>query len=106
MEEMIYAYLVNNCVGYDNRVKARVLMNKFGINDNKTFRSYIQSIREDYQYPRLIGSEAGKYGGYWIINSKQEFDETVHHLYARAIEMQKNCKIMKKKWKEGFKNGK
>lgn len=102
MEEMIYAYLVNNCVGYDNRVKARVLMNKFGINDNKTFRSYIQSIREDYQYPRVIGSQAGSDGGYWIIANKKEFDETVHHLYARAIEMQKNCKIMKKKWKRGF----
>lgn len=102
MEEMIYAYLVNNCVGYDNRVKARVLMNKFGINDNKTFRSYIQSIREDYQYPRVIGSQAGSDGGYWIIANKQEFDETVHHLYARAIEMQKCCKTMKKKWKRGF----
>ena len=102
MEEMIYAYLVNNCVGYDNRVKARVLMNKFGINDNKTFRSYIQSIREDYQYPRVIGSQAGSDGGYWMIANKQEFDETVHHLYARAIEMQKCCKTMKKKWKRGF----
>lgn len=102
MEEMIYAYLVNNCVGYDNRVKARVLMSKFNIKDNKEFRGYIQSIREDYQYPRLIGSEAGKCGGYWIIANKKEFDETVHHLYARAIEMQKNCKIMKKKWKRGF----
>lgn len=103
MEEMIYAYLVNNCVGYDNRVKARVLMNKFGINDNKTFRSYIQSIREDYQYPRVIGSQAGSDGGYWIIANKKEFDETVHHLYARAIEMQKNCKIMKKKGRKLWK---
>lgn len=102
MEEMIYAYLINNCVGYDNRVKARVLMSKFGINDNKTFRSYIQSIREDYQYPRVIGSQAGSDGGYWIIANKKEFDETVHHLYARAIEMQKCCKTMKKKWKRGF----
>lgn len=99
MEELIYNYLTVNCVGYENRVKARTIMRKFGIKDNKTFRSYIQAIREDYNYPRLIGSEAGKSGGYWIIANKQEFDETVHHLYARALEMQKNCKIMKKKWK-------
>ena len=105
MESLIYNYLIANCVGYEHRVKAKTIMKRFDIKDHKTFRSYIQSIREDYQYPRLIGSEAGKSGGYWIIANKQEFEETVHHLYARALEMQKNCKIMKRKWKRGQENG-
>lgn len=103
MEEMIYAYLVNNCIGYDNRVKARVLMNKFNIKDHKTFRSYIQGIRQNVECERLVGSEAGKNGGYWIINSKEELEETVYHLYARAVEMKKTCKIMKKKGRKLWK---
>lgn len=65
--------------------------------DNKTFRSYIQEIRKNPEFIKLIGSEAGQSGGYWIINSKEEFENTVYHLYARAVEMQKTCKIMKKK---------
>ena len=104
MENLIYNYLIANCIGYDNRVKAKTIMKKFDIKDHKTFRKYVQAIREDYSYPKLIGSEAGKNGGYWIIKNKQEFDMAVHHLYARAIEMQKNCKIMKKKWKRGQEN--
>lgn len=74
-------------------------MKKFGIEDHKTFRRHIQNIREDYEYDRLIGSEAGYGGGYWIIKDRKEFEETVHHLYARANEMKNNCKIMVKKWK-------
>lgn len=100
MEEMIYAYLVNNCVGYDNRVKARTLMKKFNIRDNKTFRKYIQDIRKNAEFTRLVGSEAGSAGGYWIINSKEEFETTVHHHYARALEMMNTCKILRKKGKK------
>ena len=98
MGNLIYNYLIANCIGYDNRVKAKTIMRKFNIKDHKTFRKYVQAIREDYSYPRLIGSEAGKNGGYWIIKNKQEFDMAVHHLYARAVEMKNNCKIMEKKW--------
>lgn len=100
MEKLIYDYLVLNCIGYDNRIKARTLMKKFNIKDNKTFRSYIQNIRQDEDCERIVGSEAGNNGGYWIINSKEEFDNTVYHLYARAVEMQKTCKILRKKGKE------
>lgn len=99
MEEQIYNYLMANCYGYDNRKKAKVIMKKFGIEDHKSFRAYIQAIREDYEFDRLIGSEAGCGGGYWIIANKKEFETTVHHLYARANEMKNNCKIMVKKWK-------
>ena len=100
LEKLIYDYLMLNCVGYENRIKAKTLMKKFNIKDNKTFRSYIQGIRKDAEFTRLVGSEAGQHGGYWIINSKEEFDITVQHHYARAIEMLNTCKILRKKGKE------
>lgn len=100
LEKLIYDYLVLNCIGYDNRIKARTLMKKFNIKDNKTFRSYIQEIRKNPEFIKLIGSEAGQNGGYWIINSKEEFETTVHHHYARAVEMMNTCKILRKKGKE------
>lgn len=100
MEKLIYDYLALNCIGYDNRIKARTLMKKFNIKDNKTFRSYIQEIRKNPEFIKLIGSEAGQNGGYWIINSKEEFETTVHHHYARAVEMMNTCKILRKKGKE------
>ncbi|MEI3508776.1 MAG: hypothetical protein V8R01_06740 [Bacilli bacterium] len=30
-------------------------MKKFNIKDHKTFRGYIQTIRDEVKYPRLIG---------------------------------------------------
>ena len=99
MEEVIYSYLLKKCVGYENRIKGKALMNLFDIKDHKTFRSHIQFIRENPAYNRLIGSEAGKQGGYWIIANKEEFDRTVHHLYLRAKEMERTSKIMNKKGK-------
>lgn len=104
MEEQIYEYLNKNCVGYDNRVKGNQIMKLFGIHGHKTFRSYIQAIREKDFYKKLVGSEAGKQGGYWIVNSVAEYNTTTQHLYARSSEMRKMCEIMKKKW--GKLNGK
>ncbi len=99
MENLIYDYLVEKCVGYDNRVKANVLMAKFGITDNKTFRKKIQNIRDDEHYPRLIGSEAGKNGGYWIIANLVEYYRTAHHLCARSMEMEHTFEKLEEKFR-------
>lgn len=100
MEALIYDYLMAKCIGYENRVKAKTLMNMFNIKDNKQFRGYIQNIRNSYEYERLIGSEAGKQGGYWIINSAKEFRDTVHHLLARAEEMKDTAAAMEEKYEK------
>ena len=105
MEELIYKYLVLNCIGYDNRIKANVLMNKFNINDNKTFRGYIQAIRQNPEFPRMIGSEAGSSGGYWIIANANEFYSTAKHLEARAREMQKTSEMLQEKFENEKERG-
>lgn len=105
MEELIYKYLILNCIGYNKRVKAKVLMKKFNITDNKTFRSYIQAIRENSEFTRLIGSEAGSGGGYWIIDNAKEFYTTVDHLVARANEMKKMSKKLQKKFRNKKERG-
>ena len=96
--ELIYDYLINNCVGYDNRIKANVLMTLFGIKDNKTFRSYIQDIRKNPDYEKLVGSEAGHNGGYYIVSNYDEYKKTIDHHYLRAMEMLKTYGIMKEKY--------
>lgn len=98
MEEQIYDYLINNCVGYDNRIKAYKLMQMFNIRDHKTFRSKIQKIRQDEYFEKIIGSEAGKQGGYWIIANEDEYKETIFHLKARSSEMKKTCDVIEEKW--------
>lgn len=89
MKELIYDYLTNNCVGYDNRVKGWQLMKLFNIKDHKTLRSYIQELRQDEEIDKMIGSVAGKSGGFFIIENYNEFKDTVDHLYLRAMEMLK-----------------
>lgn len=98
MIDLIYDYLNENCVGYNNRVKSDILMKKFGIKDNKTFRSYIQELRQNPKYENLVGSEAGSNGGYFIVSNKEEFRTTVDHHYLRAMEMLKTYSVMKRKY--------
>lgn len=43
----IYDFLKKEAVGYENRVKASVLMQEFDIKDNKTLRAYIEEIIGD-----------------------------------------------------------
>ena len=95
--EKIYNYLLENCIGYDNRVKADVLMKEFSINDHKTLRAYIENARIDSKYVYFIGSEAGKLGGYWIATTKQEKRLTLKNLIARAYKMLANAKLIGKK---------
>lgn len=72
-KDLIYMYLVEHCIGYDNRVKSTTLMEQFDIKSNKTFRSYIEQIRKDsYTYPKLIGSKSGSDGGYFIVETNKE----------------------------------
>lgn len=94
MKELIYDYLLNNCVGYDNRVKGWQLMNLFNIKDHKTLRGYIQELRNDETIDELIGSVAGKDGGFFIIRNYEEYKDTISHLYLRAMEMLKTRQSM------------
>lgn len=93
----IYEYLKKNACGYSKRIKSSTLMQEFNINDNKTLRQHIQNIRQDETLQKIICSEAGKKGGYWIANNEQEIQETLDHLYNRAMEMLKTYSIIKKK---------
>lgn len=95
----IYNYLKENAVGYNERVKADVLMKEFNINDNKTLRSYIQEIRESEILTKIICSEAGKDGGYWIATDYKEIKQTLNHLYKRSMEMLKSYSVLKRKAK-------
>lgn len=95
----IYNYLKDNAVGYENRVKSDILMKEFDINNNKTLRSYIQEIRESDILTKIICSEAGNDGGYWIATDNKEVRKTLDHLYKRSMEMLKNYSILKRKAK-------
>lgn len=93
----IYNFLLDNCVGYDNRVKASYLMEKFHIEDHKTFRSYIESARLNPVLEYCISSEAGKNGGYWIATTKSEKNTALINLMARGEKMISNANILRKK---------
>ena len=85
----IYDYLKKNAVGYEKRIKSNVLMKEFNINDNKTLRFYIEEIRNSDILQKIICSEAGSNGGYWVATSQEEVYETLEHLYKRRMQMRK-----------------
>ena len=97
LDYQIHDYLKKNSVGYSKRVKSSVLMKEFNINDNKTLRKHIQNIRQDETLQKIVCSESGKNGGYWIAKNDKEVQETLDHLYNRAMEMLKTYSIIKKK---------
>ena len=97
LDYKIYDYLKKNAVGYSKRVKSSILMKEFDIKDNKTFRAHIQSIRQSEVLQKIVCSEAGKNGGYWIATNDKEIEETLEHLYKRSMEMLKTYSIIQKK---------
>ncbi len=84
MENEIYKYLLENALGFENRIKGQELMKIFNISDHKTLRSYIEEARNNAKYEYLIGSEAGKDGGYYIPISLEEKDVSTSHIRLRA----------------------
>ena len=95
----IYDYLKKNATGYEKRVKSRVLMKEFDIKDNKTLRFYIEEIRNSDILQKIVCSEAGNKGGYWIATNDEEVYQTLEHLYKRSMQMLKTYSIIKKKYK-------
>ena len=93
----IYDYLKKNAVGYEKRVKSGVLMKEFNITDNKTLRFYIEEIRNSDTLQKIVCSEAGRHGGYWIATNDEEVYQTLEHLYKRSMQMLKTYSIIKKK---------
>lgn len=93
----LYGYLKENAVGYENRIKSNKLMEEFGIATNDTLRSYIQEIRQSCILQKIVCSQAGNNGGYWIATSEEEVEETLRHLYNRAMEMLKTYSKIKTK---------
>lgn len=95
----LYDYLKENAVGYENRIKSYKLMKVFGIKRNDAFRRLIQEIRQDETLQKIVCSEAGKNGGYWIATTEDEVNATMDHLYKRAMEMLKTYECIKRKSK-------
>lgn len=93
----IYDFLKKGAVGYENRVKASVLMQEFDIKDNKTLRAYIEEIRDSDILDKIICSEAGSSGGYWVATSQDEVYQTLQHLYKRSMKMLKTYSKIKNK---------
>ena len=95
----IYDYLKENAVGYEKRVKSSTLMKEFDIKDNKTLRSYIEDIRNSDTLQKIVCSEAGSKGGYYLATNDEEVYQTLEHLYKRSMQMLKTYSIIKKKYK-------
>lgn len=93
----IYDFLKKEAVGYENRVKASVLMQEFDIKDNKILRAYIEEIRDSDILDKIICSEAGSSGGYWVATSQDEVYQTLQHLYKRSMKMLKTYSKIKNK---------
>lgn len=93
----IYDFLKKEAIGYENRVKASVLMQEFDIRDNKTLRAYIEEIRDSDILDKIICSEAGSSGGYWVATSQDEVYQTLQHLYKRSMKMLKTYSKIKNK---------
>ena len=74
-------------------------MKEFDIKDNKTLRSYIEDIRNSSTLQKIVCSEAGQHGGYWIATNDEEVYQTLAHLYKRSMQMLKTYSTIKKKYK-------
>ncbi len=103
-EEQIYDYLCKYCVGKDNRVKNYELRKKFNVLGDKSLRKFIENIRLNSDMKEIVASIAGRDGGYWIANSKEDCEETINHLENRARMMVELSEVIQGKMERKYEN--
>lgn len=94
--DLIYEYLTENCIGKENRKKSNYFMEKYDINNNKTFRHHIEKMRFNTdEYPIRIESIAGKHGGYYV-KRDNEVTTTVEKFKQRTARTAKTARALEK----------
>ena len=92
-EKLVYEYLCKNHLGKKNLIKNQDLRKIFNVNSDKSMRKIIQNIREDKQYPKLIGSVSGISGGFYICTTREEVEETLTTLNIEQIKCLERQKL-------------
>lgn len=72
----------------------------FDIGSDKAMRKIIQNIREDENFPKMVGSVSGKTGGFYICTTDEEKEETINNIKHRANQMLRMTKVLE--WKKGL----
>lgn len=72
IEERVYDYLVENNQGKENLIKNQELRRIFNVSSDKAMRKIIQNIREDKNFPKMIGSVSGVKGGFFTCTTDEE----------------------------------
>lgn len=93
----LYNYLKDNCVGYAKRQTSYQIMEVFGIETNEEFRSLIREIRDSDVLQKIVCSQAGPDGGYYLPTNEDEVYQTLQHLYKRSMKMLHTYSIIKRK---------
>lgn len=97
-KKKIYKFLVNNHVGFENRIKSNVVRLMLDLEcSERSFRKYIQEITEDEKFPLLICRYAGNDGGVFIAENIEECDYSINGLVRRAEAMQISAEHMERK---------
>jgi hypothetical protein len=97
IEDKVYEYLCLNNRGKNNLIKNKELRKLFDITNDKTMRKIIQNIREDKNYPEIVGSVSGNCGGFFICETDEEKQETINNIKHRANQMLRMTHVLE--WK-------
>lgn len=98
IEERVYDYLVENNQGKENLIKNQELRKIFNVTSDKSMRKVIQNIREDKNFPKMIGSVSGVKGGFFTCTTDEEKEETINNIKHRANQMLRMCHVLE--WKK------
>lgn len=98
IEERVYDYLVENNQGKENLIKNQELRKIFNVTSDKSMRKVIQNIREDKNFPKMIGSVSGVKGGFFTCTTDEEKEETINNIKHRANQMLRMCYVLE--WKK------
>jgi len=102
-KEMIYNYIVTNCIGEENAISAKSLCIKFdfitytdygmAINDRALRKYVINPLRKDKSLDMVINSSRNGY----FVGTKEETMKAVNKLFSEAFELLRVARTMVKK---------
>ena len=100
MEKEVYDYLCKYHLGKEHLIKNQDLRKLFTIGSDKSMRKVIQNIREDKDYPLMVGSISGKSGGFYVCITEEEKEETINNIKHRANQMLRMTHVLE--WKRNL----
>lgn len=98
-QQIIWAYLNANAVGYENRKSSSEIRDALNLESGGPTNEHVRDLIRDmiFNHGCLIGSLMFR-KGYWVIQNEHELNMVINHLHSRADGVRERANKLQQNW--------